>query len=556
MAAQDIEGTEKPVREQLKKASIGGLSEEARAAAYEARNAAGQSTENKQATVVEGDETPLDMEISNAETGEKRDAEPAIKPVRYHTRKRSRDSTAEDDELNEHKRKISGERSRAQSPAAESAATNGSAKHKASDRSSTPDPTTSKNEAAGETVVSPKVKRSKIQEETGSADNDSKSTGKATKIPAGSGFANTSATSPFGALANNKPSTESDQPQTSSSAFAASGFSSLASSAASPFATAGKMSGGFGSGGGFGPSSKSPLGASANEENAKPSGSAFGGSLGQQSAFGAPKASLGGFGSGASGFGKIGQSSALGSGLGGSGFGSGATGLTSFASGKSTPLSGATKAKPAFGAPADDDDDDEYENDGADDDAAAAAAGSKSPLAAEEDAKDERFFEQDVETGEEDETTAYSCRAKLYNYFTLPDGKKEWRERGLGVLRLNVKPGEDGDESGRPKARFLMRADGSHRVVLNTPIKKEIKFGTPSGAPPTNGFMYFLGTFDGRDNLEMLQIKVSQYSTRDTLTSKLTMNFSSANNSPWNSTRRSSICKRRCRISAVPLRKC
>jgi hypothetical protein len=172
-------------------------------------------------------------------------------------------------------------------------------------------------------------------------------------------------------------------------------------------------------------------------------------------------------------------------------------------------------------------------------------------LAVEEDAKDERFFEQDVETGEEDETTAYSCRAKLYNYFTLPDGKKEWRERGLGVLRLNVKSGDDGDEGSKPKARFLMRADGSHRVVLNTPVKKEIKFGTPSGAPPTNGFMYFLGTFDGRDNLEMLQIKVSQYSTRDISTSKLTIEPSFVNSLHWNSTRRSSICRRRCRIPAL-----
>ena len=119
MAAQDVEGAEKPVREQLKKASIGGLSEEARAAANEVRNTADQSTENEQATIVEGEEIPLDTGVSNTETGEKDNTEPATKPVRYHTRKRSRDSTAEDDELNEHKRKISGERSRAQSPAAE-----------------------------------------------------------------------------------------------------------------------------------------------------------------------------------------------------------------------------------------------------------------------------------------------------------------------------------------------------------------------------------------------------------------------------------------------------
>jgi hypothetical protein len=139
----------------------------------------------------------------------------------------------------------------------------------------------------------------------------------------------------------------------------------------------------------------------------------------------------------------------------------------------------------------------------------------------------------------------------LYNYFTLPDGKKEWRERGLGVLRLNVKPGDDGDEESKTKARFLMRADGSHRVVLNTPIKKEIKFGTPSGAPPTNGFMYFLGTFDGRDNLEMLQIKVSQHLTLHVSTLKLTIESSSVKYSPWNFTRRLSICRRKCRISTI-----
>lgn len=90
------------------------------------------------------------------------------------------------------------------------------------------------------------------------------------------------------------------------------------------------------------------------------------------------------------------------------------------------------------------------------------------------------------------------------------------------MLRLNVKSGYDGDEDNKPKARFLMRADGSHRVVLNTPVKKEIKFGTPSGGPPTNGFIYFLGTFDGRSNLEMLQIKVTLSCYDDQLNRKLT----------------------------------
>ena len=189
------------------------------------------------------------------------------------------------------------------------------------------------------------------------------------------------------------------------------------------------------------------------------------------------------------------------------------------------------------------DDDDDGDNDAADDD----TTGGKSPLPVEEDEKDERFFAQDIETGEEDETTEYSCRAKLYNYFTLPDGKKEWRERGLGVLRLNVKSGYDGDESNKPKARFLMRADGSHRVVLNTPVKKEIKFGTPSGGPPTNGFIYFLGTFDGRSNLEMLQIKV-RTSRRDDRFKKANARNRSDSNSPSSFTRRSSLCRKRCEV--------
>jgi Ran-binding protein 3 len=499
MAAADTEGAEKPVREQLKKASIGGMSDEARDAAQELKMAQEDSSVHGEEAVAEGEPIKLDEKKDNEETGAAGQSEAPIHL--RHTRKRSRDSTAEDD--NEHKRKISGERSRAQSPTVEANLVNGAAKPKGGDRSTTPEPAANKTATTEEAVVSPKVKRSKISGETEAAENENQTTTETLKIPPGSGFANTSAASPFGSLATKKSPPATEQPQTSASAFAASGFGSLAGSSNSGFGAVGKSSGGFGSGGAFGSGSKSPLGGQPSEENTKPAGSSFGGALGQKSAFAAPASSSSGFGSGASGFGKIGQSSGLGSGLGGSGFGSGAGGLSSFASGKSTPLSGAVKQqKTSFGAPADDDDD--GDNDAADDD----TTGGKSPLPVEEDEKDERFFAQDIETGEEDETTEYSCRAKLYNYSTLPDGKKEWRERGLGMLRLNVNAGYDGDENSKPKARFLMRADGSHRVVLNTPIKKEIKFGTPSGEAPKNGFIYFMGTFEGSSNLEMLQIKV------------------------------------------------
>jgi Ran-binding protein 3 len=109
-----------------------------------------------------------------------------------------------------------------------------------------------------------------------------------------------------------------------------------------------------------------------------------------------------------------------------------------------------------------------------------------------------------VETGEENEITTYTCRAKLYNFVD----KKEWKERGLGVLRLNVSGLDADDAECRPKARLVMRADGSHRVILNTPIQKSLKFGDKNGDRPTNGYLAFMGTLDGKPNLEFLQLKV------------------------------------------------
>ena len=87
--------------------------------------------------------------------------------------------------------------------------------------------------------------------------------------------------------------------------------------------------------------------------------------------------------------------------------------------------------------------------------------------------------------------------------------KKEWKERGLGVLKLNRgKVNDEDDKDTSTKARFIMRADGSHRVVLNSPIKKELKFGNPDGKAPSGGYLYFWGSIDGKPQLELLQLKV------------------------------------------------
>uniref|UniRef100_A0A7S1KPS3 RanBD1 domain-containing protein n=1 Tax=Percolomonas cosmopolitus TaxID=63605 RepID=A0A7S1KPS3_9EUKA len=58
------------------------------------------------------------------------------------------------------------------------------------------------------------------------------------------------------------------------------------------------------------------------------------------------------------------------------------------------------------------------------------------------------------ETGEEDEKTIVECPVKLYE---LVD--KEWKERGVGTLKLN--------EQDKTNARFIMRTKETHTVKLN-----------------------------------------------------------------------------------------
>ncbi|WVW78185.1 hypothetical protein I302_100136 [Kwoniella bestiolae CBS 10118] len=72
--------------------------------------------------------------------------------------------------------------------------------------------------------------------------------------------------------------------------------------------------------------------------------------------------------------------------------------------------------------------------------------------------------EQDVTTGEEDEETVFQTRAKLYTN----DRRTGWKERGVGLLKLNV---NQSDGSG---ARLVMRADGVLRLILNSRIYKGI----------------------------------------------------------------------------------
>lgn len=101
-----------------------------------------------------------------------------------------------------------------------------------------------------------------------------------------------------------------------------------------------------------------------------------------------------------------------------------------------------------------------------------------------------------VETGEEDEKTYFSCKAKLFHFTN-----KEWKERGVGTFKVNVKepPSDADDETPKKKtARMIMRADGVLRVMLNSPIFKGMPAGEVSGEEPKGKQLNLASVEDGK----------------------------------------------------------
>ncbi|KAI9678469.1 MAG: hypothetical protein M1829_002067 [Trizodia sp. TS-e1964] len=310
---------------------------------------------------------------------------------------------------------------------------------------------------------------------------------------------------------------DNNLPQTSSEAFAASGFGALAKSSTSAFGTLGANSG----------SGKSPFGALASQKPIDGSRSGFA-SLASGKKIGDFSSGFSGtsterpseFALGASGFGKIGSGF-------GTGFASSKGPFSSFGSKGGQGIIGLSEkpAKP-FGAPANGQDSpDESEEDDND-------KGDESAVKKKEVKEDRRFQKQEVSTGEELELTAFSCRAKLY-YFT----GKAWKERGLGTFKVNISGGDteisqpskdntntqdekveerpsQGDKAAeddrfsgsvveteakvtKKSARMLMRADGAFRVILNAPIYHGMIIGGDGeGTKPTGKAVTFLAPLD------------------------------------------------------------
>jgi len=70
----------------------------------------------------------------------------------------------------------------------------------------------------------------------------------------------------------------------------------------------------------------------------------------------------------------------------------------------------------------------------------------------------------DVVTGEESESNVLQAQVKLYIF---DKEKRNWTERGRGLLRLNDSPVST---PGHLKSRLVMRTTGNMRVVLNTKL--------------------------------------------------------------------------------------
>ncbi|ESA43064.1 hypothetical protein GE21DRAFT_6610 [Neurospora crassa] len=317
-----------------------------------------------------------------------------------------------------------------------------------------------------------------------------------------------------------KPTSE-EKPQTSSAAFAQSGFAKLASSTTSPF-------------GALGASAAPSLFGSTNSGSASPFGT-----LGASTTAAAPTPPKLSFGSSAAapspfaGFNSASSGSVFGGGF-SSGFGGSALGgakLTSFGGKPGETLMSSKPAKP-FGAPESDAEESEEEGGNEKEDAGAnedkEGENDEARTAAEEEKK-LKLRKVVVDDGEGEDATLLAVRAKI---FVMEKGVG-WKERGAGMLKVNVPKasvkrdhngnwdatsfdasalvedsgdGEAGSGGGRKSVRLVMRQDHTLRVILNTAIVPAMTFAVTKKLKAA----YVLFTaFEGTEPRQV-QVKLSE----------------------------------------------
>ncbi|KAI0676130.1 hypothetical protein C8Q78DRAFT_1008203 [Trametes maxima] len=121
----------------------------------------------------------------------------------------------------------------------------------------------------------------------------------------------------------------------------------------------------------------------------------------------------------------------------------------------------------------------------------------------EDEASDEdkklNLTEQEVHTGEEEEDTVYQVRGKL---FALSP-QNQWKERGTGTLRLNVRR-EDGGG-----ARLIMRKEAVYALLLNATLFKGMKCFLAQD-PRYIRFSVFEGATTTHYNLRVSNAKIAE----------------------------------------------
>jgi hypothetical protein len=133
-----------------------------------------------------------------------------------------------------------------------------------------------------------------------------------------------------------------------------------------------------------------------------------------------------------------------------------------------------------------------------------------------------------VDDGESDETTVLAVRAKMYQMEKTEEGPQAWKERGAGMLKINVpKSTVDFDDAGNPDiatfdasvlegtesednqsakgVRLIMRQDHTLRLILNTAVVPAVKFQM---MPKLKSATVLFTAFDTNE-VKQVQMKVS-----------------------------------------------
>ncbi|KAI0640738.1 hypothetical protein C8Q79DRAFT_1004119 [Trametes meyenii] len=175
-------------------------------------------------------------------------------------------------------------------------------------------------------------------------------------------------------------------------------------------------------------------------------------------------------------------------------------------SGSSTPALGESSSANVFGGSgegnaldAGKDDEDSEKDSGVSFGARLREAKDKDEEEASDEDKKLNLTEQEVHTGEEEEETVYQVRGKL---FALSP-QNQWKERGTGTLRLNVRK-EDGGG-----ARLIMRKEAVYALLLNATLFKGMKCFLAQD-PRYIRFSVFEGATTTHYNLRVSSAKIAE----------------------------------------------